>query len=252
MVNKKGQLAIFIILALAIIVVVVLIFINRGSFDITITPQTPVEEIINCIQEVGEQGVDILNSQGGSLNPENYYLYQGNKIEYLCYTHENYERCVMQKPLLKQNYETELETYMEEGVNNCLTSSKESLVSKGYTVTFKQPEISVDLVPNNILIEVDSDLEIRKDKTESYKVIKTDINSNIYSLVIIASSISNWEARYGDSESMNYMMYYPSLRVEKKVQSDGTTVYILTEKVSEDKFMFASRSVALPAELGRI
>ena len=64
---------------------------------------------------------------------------------------------------------------------------------------------------------------------------------------MIASSISNWEAKYGDSETMNYMIYYPNLKVEKKKQGDGTTIYIITDKESEDKFMFASRSLVLPA-----
>jgi len=63
---------------------------------------------------------------------------------------------------------------------------------------------------------------------------------------MITSSIINWEARYGDSESLSFMMHYPSLKIEKKLQSDGTTIYILTNKNTLDKFMFASRSVALP------
>ena len=66
---------------------------------------------------------------------------------------------------------------------------------------------------------------------------------------MISSSILNWEARYGDSETMNYMIYYPSIKVEKKKQGDGSTVYIITDRLDLDKFMFASRSMALPAGL---
>ena len=45
---------------------------------------------------------------------------------------------------------------------------------------------------------------------------------------------------------MNYMIYYPHLRVEKKKQGDGSTVYVLTDKESEDKFIFASKSLVFP------
>jgi hypothetical protein len=107
--------------------------------------------------------------------------------------------------------------------------------------------ISVELVPEHILVNIGSDLTITKSKTESYKNMKVDISSKMYELVMIASSILNWEARYGDSESMKYMAYYPEIRVEKKKQGEGSTVYILTDKVSSDKFMFAVRSLVLPS-----
>jgi hypothetical protein len=35
--------------------------------------------------------------------------------------------------------------------------------------------------------------------------------------------------------------------VEKKKQGDGTTVYILTDRDTDEKFYFASRSIAIPA-----
>ena len=95
-------------------------------------------------------------------------------------------------------------------------------------------------------MNLDSDLRVSKDRTESYKTIKITKTSKLYELVMITTSILNWEARYGDSEIMNYMMYYPELRVEKKKQDEGTTIYILTDKDTSEQFVFASRSVVLP------
>jgi len=46
------------------------------------------------------------------------------------------------------------------------------------------------------------------------------------------------------------MTYYRDLKVEKKKQTDGSTVYILTKMDSGDKFQFASRSVAWPPGYG--
>ena len=248
MVNKKGQITVFIILALAIVIVLVLLFVGKDLFTI-ITGKAPVEQIKDCVEEYTEQAVDILSVQGGSLEPENYYMYEGNNVEYLCYTEENYARCIMQKPLLKQSVEKEIENYIKPKVRGCMASVRADLEKQGYSVKLGEVDVDVELVPSNILINVESDFTITKERTESYKSIKTDVSSKLYDLVMIASSISNWEARYGDSETMNYMLYYPSLKVEKKKQGDGTTIYILSDRASLDKFMFASRSVALPAGL---
>jgi len=113
----------------------------------------------------------------------------------------------------------------------------------------KEPEITIELVPDNVLVDMDIDLRIEKEGVESYKNIRTGIKSKIYNFALIAGSISQWETRYGDSETLNYMLYYPSLKVEKKKQGEGSTVYVLTDRDSDEKFYFASRSIAIPAGL---
>jgi len=245
--NKKGQLTVFIILALAIAIILILLFTGKTNLTAIFTPTTPVNQIRNCVQEPVQEAIDILRLQGGSIDPSLYYIYQGSKIEYLCYTEEYYKNCIMQKPLLKQAVEQQIQSYANPRIKNCISSVKANLERKGYQVTMSSPQISISLLPGDILIDIISDIKIVKAETESYKSIKTDISSNLYEQIMLASSISNWEARYGSAETMSYMIYYPSLKVEKKEQGDGTTVYIITDRDSEDKFMFASRSLVLPA-----
>ncbi|MDD5192879.1 MAG: hypothetical protein PHH54_02925 [Candidatus Nanoarchaeia archaeon] len=250
--TKKGQITIFIILALAIVVVLILLFIGRNSLVSIISEKTPVQQIRECMQEPIQTSLDKIDMQGGSFEPKNYFLYQGNKVEYLCYTEENFKPCVMQKPLLKQSIEKELETYLQPRARDCLESVKSSLERKGYSVAYKNPILKASLIPNNIIVEIESDLTVEKSSTETYKTIKIDFSSSLYNLVMITSSILNWEARYGTAETMNYMIYYPSIKVEKKKQSEGTTIYILTDRNSLDKFMFASRSyVIVPGLTGQ-
>jgi len=247
--SKRSQVTVFIILALAIIIILLLLFVGRDRITSLITGKSPIEQIKECIDEPLEIALDLISTQGGSLEPELYYSYQGNKIEYLCYSEANYEKCVMQKPILKQSIEKELENYLQPRIKNCINAVKSNLQGKGYSVSSQNPVIDVSLIPNSILIDIQADVKITKQGTESYKSIKTNYNSKLYDLIMITSSILNWEARYGDSETMNYMLYYPSLKVEKKKQSDGTTIYIITDRLSLDKFQFASRSVILPSGL---
>lgn len=245
--SKRSQVTIFIILAIAIVVVLVLIFLRRGDISIIPAAKTPIDSIKECSSLAVDELTSAISQRGGSLEPKLFYLYNGNKVEYLCYADDFYQKCVMQKPLLKESIEKDMEKNLVPKISDCLAFQREALEKKGYSVSYKTPNITVDLVPNNILVSVDSDLKISKTKTEVYKTFRVDKTSKMYDFSMITSSILNWEARYGDSEIMNYMIYYPSLRVEKKKMELGTTIYILTDKDSGEKFIFASRSMAVPA-----
>ena len=245
--KKRGQVTIFIILAIAILVVLVLLFLNRGSFVVS-QDQSPVYQIQQCMSDAAKQGIEIMNSQGGSMNPAPSYQYNGSRIQYLCYTNQYYGNCVMQKPLLKEDYEKELTTIVQPKVNSCLNSVKDSLVQNGYTVNYKTPSVSVQLVMNSVVISANNlSLDITKSNTEKYDSVKTQINSNLYNMLMIASSISDTEAHYGRTEIMSYMMNYPQLKVDKLPQDDGTKIYILNYKDTGEKFIFAIRSQVLPA-----
>lgn len=243
--NKRGQLTIFIILGLLFLIVLIVLF-SRGNVGTFFVSKTPFQEVEECAKVSVQESIDILSLQGGSIEPENYYLYEGNQIEYLCYTEENLKNCVTQKPILKTSIEDEIKSYVDPKIRSCLNSLTESLEDRGYSVSMKNPVIDIEIIADNILVDMDIDLRITKDGTESYSNVRTGVKSKIYNFVIIASSIMNWETNFGDSETLNYMLYYPSLKVEKKKQGDGTKIYILTDRESEEKFMFAIRSFAIP------
>jgi len=244
--NKKSQVSIFIIISLIILIILILLFINRNQFNTIFNPQSNIEQFKDCVETSLSEGVNIIEAQGGSIEPENYYLYNGTKVEYLCYTEEDYVGCVMQKPLLKQDIENELKEYMNPRVKNCLTSFEYSLINEGYEVSASEPNLTLEIVPQNIIITISSDLTIEKDIASSYKNIKIDHTSELYKLIMIANSISNWEARYGYSEPMNYMIYDHNLIVEKKARDEGTRIYIISDKITGERFMFASRSRVIP------
>jgi hypothetical protein len=248
--GKKAQLTIFIILGLLILIVLILLFMRNDDLKSYFVGSSPVEEIKNCVEKPVEEMLDIVRFQGGSIDPENYYLYEDNKLEYLCYTDEEYKTCVVQKPLLKNSIEEELRAYAQPRIKNCIESVRNSLRDQGYEVSMKNPELVVELFPSDVMAEVDLDLSIKKgDTTETYKKIRVEIDSMMYDFVMISTSIVQWETRYGDSEVMNYMLYYPEIKVEKKKQGDGTTVYMVSNWDSKEMFMFAVKSYVVPAGL---
>ena len=250
--NKKGQLTIFIIIAVVIVVVGILIytFYPEIKIGLGLESKNPQAFIQSCIEEDIEEDIGKLSLQGGSLAPTHYILYNNEKIEYLCYTREYYKTCVVQQPMLKEHIESEIKNNIQEKVEVCFDSMEESYQKRGYDVNLKGGEISIELLPKRVVTNFDYSLTLTKGETEQYDSFRVVLNNNIYELVSIANSILEWETTYGDSETTIYMDYYHDLKVEKKKQTDGTTIYILTDRNTENKFQFASRSVAWPPGYG--
>lgn len=250
--NKHGQITLFIIIAVVIVSLAIIIFLFFPGILITlgIGSNNPIDFIQNCIEEDLKAVIEKVSLQGGSLNPENFILYQDNKIEYLCYTEEYYRTCVMQQPFLRQQIENEIKEGIKDQANECFIQLEENFERQGYGVSLSSGETNVELLPERIIVNFDRDLTLTKDSSERFERISVVVNNNLYELVGIANSILNWEARFGDAETTTYMSYYKDLKVEKLKQSDGSTIYILTDRIKGNKFQFASRSVAWPPGFG--
>ncbi|MEK6906765.1 MAG: hypothetical protein AABW81_04025 [Nanoarchaeota archaeon] len=249
---RRSQVTIFIIIAILIIILTVLIYIYYPKIKSTIGlgENNPTGEIKSCIEKDITNSLEPVTSQGGSIDPEHYILYNDDKIEYLCYTEEYYKPCIMQQPMLKQHIESEIKKNITNKVKSCFNKLKSDYEKKGYEVSLKQGVVSVELLPKRIVVDFNSTLSLKKTDSQSYNNFKVVLDNNLYELVSIANSILNWEARYGDAETTTYMNYYHDLKVEKKKLTDGSTIYILTDRNNQNKFQFAARSVALPPGYG--
>ena len=246
--NKRGQVTIFIIIAVIIVVLGILVFLFYPQIktSLGIESKNPSQFIQECMEDKVKETVKTLSLHGGSIDPGHYILYDNTQIEYLCYTGEYYQTCIMQQPMLKQHIEEEIKNEISNEANNCFDSLKKSYEKKAYNVNLKKNSMNVELLPKRIIVNFNNTLTLTKDSTERFDKFNVILNNNLYELVTITNSILNWEARYGDSETTIYMNYYHDLKVEKKKQSDGSTIYILTDRNTLDKFQFASRSVAWP------
>ena len=75
-----------------------------------------------------ESIIDPILLRGGKLEPELYYTWQGERLDYLCYTNEWYKTCTMQKPMLKQSIEEEIEMNIQENIEYCRMSREKIIV----------------------------------------------------------------------------------------------------------------------------
>ena len=252
-IKKRGQVTIFIIIAVVLVALIVLLFLfyPKIKSGLGFGEKNPAQFLQDCLEEDVSEKVGIISSQGGSLEPGLTIKYENTDVEYLCYINEYYLPCVRQQPLLVNHVAEEIKKSIEGNVDACFRSLEESFGKQGYSVDLKRKDFEVELLPKRIVVRFEDELTLAKaEESTPYENFEVVLTNDIYELLSIANSILNWEARYGDSETTIYMNYYHNLKVEKKKQGDGSTIYILTNRDSEDKFMFASRSVAWPPGYG--
>ncbi|MEK6823424.1 MAG: hypothetical protein AABY06_00155 [Nanoarchaeota archaeon] len=244
--KERGQITIFIIVAIMVIAIVALLFAfpklkTAVGFE---KLQSPENFIQTCLEDTINENVNIISKQGGTLEPSPYILYQDEKIQYLCYNPQKYQACVVQIPFLEKHIEDEIKKSIEDNVNFCFNSLKQTYEDRGYTTNLKKGEVIVELLPKRIITTMNYEFTFSKEediqKREIFRVIVN--NNNLYELVAIAQSIMDWEILMGDSFEQNYMDFYTWLKVEKKRPGDDTTIYILTDRNTDDKFKFAIQS----------
>ena len=250
MFDSRGQVTIFIILGIIIVAAGLLVysFYPQIKSTISTTEENPPSYIQSCVESDLKSAIDKVSIQGGSINPDNNsLLYQNNKIEYLCYTNEYYRSCVVQQPMLMEHIESELKNAIQNTVDSCFNSMKDSYQKKGYDVTLTPGDENVYLLPQKISAVFNYTAVLTKGgSTDRYDSFSVSLNNNLYDFVTIANSIIAYEAVYGTAETTTYMTYYHNLKVEKILRDFDGKVYIITDRDTGDKFQFASRSQMWP------
>lgn len=246
--NKRGQVTLFIIIGILIVLIglIIYFFLPDGNTDIKPDTENPEAYLQQCMQEELETKIRNITLQGGSLEPEHYIMYKGDKIEYLCYTQEYYKTCVVQRPLIKKHIEEEILDAVDEKAEACFNELVSSFESRGYEVNARRGDKGVHIMPGKTILELNNTLTLTKEDSRDYERFDISLDNKLYEMIFIARSIIDWETSYGDAETTIYMNYYRDIKVEKKKQSDGSTIYILTDRDKGTKFQFASRSIPWP------
>jgi len=245
--NRKGQVTLFIIIAVLIVAAAFLIysFYPQIKSSLGLQASNPAGEIQSCIQNDIKDTIKKISNQGGSVTPELYYTFDNVKIEYLCYTDKNKARGVVQQPMLKEHMESEIKNAIQNKVDVCFNSLKESYEKKGYSVNLngEKEDISINILPKRIISVFNYSLSLSKGQLENYDSFSVVLNNNLYDLVAIANNIIEWEAHYGQANINMYMSYYPDIKVVENPRDDGTHIYVVQDRKTKDIFQFASRSL---------
>lgn len=248
--SKKGQVALFVIIALVIVGILLLIFLFPKSKLSTQVDENPIGYLRSCIEPGIKPEIAKITAQGGFENPEGFILYNGVKVKYLCYTSENYKTCVNQAPIIVGQVEDEISRIVERNTQNCLDQMKTEYGKRGISVSAGEIKTNTSINTKGINILFESPITITKESTQTYRNFEVTIPSELYTLLMVSTSIVEFESAYGDAETTLYVQYYPNLKIRKNLLSDGTTIYNVEDYITNENFTFASRSVVWPSGYG--
>lgn len=255
-INKRGQVAMFIIIGVLVIGVIVLFFLFKSGvipYGEGGRETNPDSFLKSCIEEKIEETVKTISLQGGNMNPVFYkrfkFLEEGYfvNISYLCYNQNYYLPCINQEPMLIQHLKDEIENEIKSQVESCFSELGNSLENEGYVVDAVYREFEVDLLPKKVAVEINSELTLTKtNESFRYENFTVVVPSRIYEQTIVVQEIISQEAKYCNFEFLGFMLLYPEFHINKFLTTDSITIYTIKHQDSEDKFRFAIRGCVIP------
>jgi len=254
---KKGQVAIWIILAVVLVAAIILFFTigqERNIVDI-VTPDkidsvNAPSFMQTCTEKYVLEAVDIMLPQGGFIAPENYIIYNRTNVEFLCTNIGFYEPCINQHPVLIKEMESEIRDYIYPKIESCFSEMKNEIEKRNGKVEYKDLEINVDLGEDKIFVTLDREVEIEnKGVKKNYEEFNVVVESPAYNLAKIAVEIASQEAKYCYFEPVGYSLTYPRYDVSRYVMSDPINIYTIYDKKTGKFMMTAIRSCAIPPGL---
>lgn len=246
--GKKGQVTIFVILGILIVIAGLLIYFFMPNIKSTFTglETNPETYLQNCIEDDLLDSTLTLAKQGGEFDPQKYYLFEDTKVNYLCYTSNYYDLCVVQQPFLREHFQEELTQAIQPTVDSCFEELKEDYSNRNYDVQMTKGDIQVKILPQRIDLEINNSLSLSKKEVLNYDSFNVVLNNNLYQVLAIMESIVEHESVLGQAETTDFMTLYRNMKVEKLKQTEGTKIYKITDRTTEDVYMFASRSQVFP------
>src|SRR3989344_9349359 len=174
--NKRGQTAMYVIIAIVIVVAGVMVYTFYPEITSGLGGEiTPAAFLRQCMGLVVSDNVELIASQGGYANPEGFVNYKNVRVKYLCYESQYYTPCKVQQPLLRQQFEKDLEVKLAPEVESCVDELKAEYERRGYQVNALGTGSEVNIIPESIKIKLKSEISVTKDETQSFKGVEINI-----------------------------------------------------------------------------
>ncbi len=247
--DKKGQIAIFVIVAILLVVIIAIAFSVYRPPVLERTEEFIPETFIDkCLREEVREVIGVMLPQGGFVSPIDYKLYQNSKVTYLCKNINFYGSCITQHPLYIKKLEEEIEENIQEQIENCFINFEDELESRNYQYFGGEIEIGVELKPGIVEATAYRDFTYSKGEvSKSFDSFDMAIRNPLYDIGIVANEIASQEAQFCHFSNDGFNLLYPKFDIRKFVFSDSTEIYTIKEKKSGAEMNIAIRGCAIPA-----
>lgn len=248
--SKRGQVAIFAIVALVIVFAILMLYFLRRGVKIEVGEEfNPQSFVRTCTKEYVQQALAVIMPRGGVIEPSNYKTYNGNKVAYLCYTNQYYEPCINQQPLYIKHIEEEIKRFIEPKINGCFFSLEQEMSKRKYSFEQKGQELAVNLEEGSVIVDIEREVTYGKEGKENVDDFSYQFTSRVYDLAKVAREIANQEAQFCNFNTASYSVTYPDFDIEKKnvgFREDASSIYIIKDKRTQEVLNIAIRSCQIP------
>lgn len=248
--NRKGQVAIWVVVAIVIVATIILIYILfRGKANVSGTDEfNPQSYMDRCVKSSVDEALVIMLPQGGFVNLTNYKNYNGQKVAYLCQNNGNYKPCLNQHPMYLNEMKGEIKNYISLRVEKCFQDLKTEIENRKGIVDMGSMKIEISLGPDRVFADINRTFSITKNgAVQKFSGFNVQVINPIYDLGLLAMEIASQEAKYCYFEYVGYMILYPEFKIEKTALSDSTKIYSIKDKKSGEVLNIATRGCAIPA-----
>src|SRR3972149_5835252 len=166
--NKRGQIALWVILALVLVGAVLLFFFLEqrpiGVAEATFNPQQFLEK---CASSAVNEVVEKIIPQGGFLEPAEFKIYNDTKVTYLCKTDGYYGACINLHPMMINEVNKEIKDYIAPRIENCLENMKTEVEKKANILELGAAPtgIEVTMAPGKVFVNVAKEIKINEKGT---------------------------------------------------------------------------------------
>lgn len=251
MINKRGQVTVFVIVAVIIVAAVfVLMLLRRDGASLREQDfDDPNSYLTSCIKDRSRLILDELLVNGGFPDSEDKVLYNSNYIIYLCKNINNFEPCINQYPLYVSQVEKEFNERIQEDAEICFYNLKDELENRNYDISHNgDVMIETSFKPEAVEITFLANIVLSKSgESRSFSRFDTYIPSKIQSISFVVNEILTQEAKWCYFSNEGFMNLYPEYDIKAYMMEDTTKIYTVKNKKSNEILMMATRGCALPA-----
>ncbi len=249
-INRRGQIAIWVIVALVIAVSIGILLLAGGKKKIEVFIQETYHAdvfIERCARDATREALATMLPQGGFLEPKSYKQYRGKNVTYLCETVGYFEPCISQHPMLLEEIRAELSRALSSRLDECFLDLRETLEERGSEVTLGPLSLALALGPGQVKLDIRRPMNVdERGTTRTFENFDVTIAHPVYDLSQVAIEIASQEAKYCYFEYVGYMILYPRFDIKKTALSDSTKIYTITDIPSQETIQVAIRSCAIP------
>lgn len=249
--GKRAQMTLFVIVAIIIItsLAVGLFYFKQKQEQERFSTEDIKGYIEKCISDEIEAIEPKLLDNNGYMNlSDNYIVYYGEKVPYLCKASQFYVSCINQEPMYLVHLQKEITNEITPKAQVCFSDLKYLLEKKGYSIDEGYMNLSISIQKKLIVVNIDKKFNTQKEtESKSYNNFNSQIPSPLYDLAITTERIINYESTLCEFNMMNWMKTYRDISIKKFVTSDQTKIYTVAERESEKSISFAVKTCVLPA-----